>query len=306
MRLSKEVSAHLLLLAANLIFGISYTISKIPMPAYIQPLGLVFLRSVTAVLFFWSLHYFIKSPVKKQKIEPKDWFRLILAALFGVAINQILFFKGLELSQPISASIIMTSTPIAVLVVAIFIAHERLTWQKGLGLFLGLTGALTLILSGDERASAYAPNPSLGNIMILINALAYAIYLVISKKLIEKYDNMVFMKWVFTIGLVLVTPFGLQEAFDARWSEMTTEVWLSIGFILIFVSCLTYYFTTIGLNILPSSTVGIYIYIQPVFAVLTAIILGADSLDLIKILAAVMIFLGVYLVSKTKRVHSRR
>lgn len=301
MRLSKEVTAHLLLLAANLIFGISYTISKIPMPDYIQPFGLVLLRSVTAMIFFWGLHTFIKSSTKKQKIERRDWPTLILAALFGVAINQILFFKGLELSKPISASIIMTSTPIAVLVVALFIAKERLTWSKGLGLFLGLVGAITLILSGDDRASDYAPNPSLGNLMILINALAYALYLVISKRLIEKYDNMVFMKWVFTLGMFMVLPFGLRETIDARWSEMTMEVWLSMGFILIFVSCLTYYFTTIGLSVLPSSTVGIYIYIQPVFAVLTAILLGADSLDLIKVLAAIMIFTGVYLVSKTKR-----
>lgn len=301
MRLNKVVSAHILLLLANLIYGINYTVSKIPMPEYIHPLGLVLLRCIAAVAFFWILHYFIKSPAKKQKIESKDWARLILAGLFGIAINQILFFKGLELSQPISASIIMTSTPIAVLIVALFIAKEKLTWNKGIGLFLGLVGALALILSGDSRASTYAPNPTLGNIMIFVNALSYAIYLVISKKLIEKYDNMLFMKWVFSIGLFMVLPFGFNEVIDARWSEMDFEIWLSIGFILIFVSCLTYYFTTVSLNVLPSSTVGIYIYAQPVFAVLTAIILGADSLDLVKVVSALMIFVGVYLVSNTKK-----
>lgn len=306
MRLNKVITAHLLLLLANLIYGVNYTVSKIPMPEYIQAYGIVLLRCVAAVLFFWVLHYFIKSPTKKQKIDKKDWPRFILSGLFGVAINQLLFFKGLDLSQPISSSIIMTSTPIAVLIVAIFIANERLTWKKGLGLFLGLVGALALILSGEQRASSYAPNPTLGNILIFINALSYAVFLVISKKLVQKYDNMLFMKWVFTIGFFIVLPFGFSEVFEAHWAQMTTEVWLAIGFILIFVSCLTYYFTTVALNTLPSSTVGIYIYAQPVFAVLTAIILGADQLDIVKIVSALMIFVGVYLVSKNNKARAHR
>lgn len=299
MRLSKELQAHILLLSANLFYGINFSVAKIPMPYYIQPFGLVLLRGIAATSFFWMLASLFKSK-DAQKIEKKDWIRFVMAALFGVSINQLLFFKGLDLTTPISASIIMTSTPIAVLIVAILLIKEKLTWQKAVGLSLGLTGALILILTGSKNITTEAPKPGLGNLFIFINALSYATYLVTSQKLIRKYDSIQFMKYVFLLGTIMMIPFGYQEIADAKWSEMTTEVYLSIAFILIFVSCLTYYFNTLGLRVLPPSTVGIYIYSQPVFAVIIAMILGSDSLDMMKIISAVLIFSGVYLVSKKK------
>lgn len=299
MQLSKETQAHILLLSANLFYGINFSVAKIPMPYYIQPFGLVLLRAVTATIFFWILGVTIKN-TNFKKIEKSDYPKLILSALFGVSINQLLFFKGLDFTTPISASIIMTTTPIAVLIVAIFLIKEKLTWRKSIGLLMGLTGALALILTGSHNSSINAPKPGLGNLFIFINAISYAIYLVTSQKLIKKYDSIQFMKYVFLFGSIMIVPFGFQEVIDAKWQEMTTEVYISIAFILIFVSCLTYYFNTIGLKILPPSTVGIYIYSQPLFAVMIALFMGSDSLDWIKIISAILIFTGVYLVSKRK------
>lgn len=288
--------AHLLLLSANLFYGINFSVAKIPMPDYIRPFGIVLLRCFTAMIFFWLLVYF--HPKKQQKIEKSDWAKLLFAAFSGVCINQLLFFKGLEMATPISASIIMTTTPISVLVVAWFWFKEKINGIKIIGVMLGLFGALLLIVTGKQEISTSAANPALGNTMIFVNALAYAVYMVTSKKLIQKYDSLLFMKWVFTFGFFMVLPFGGQEIVEAHWQEMTLEVYLSIGFILIFVSCLAYLFNTIGLKQLKPETVGMYIYSQPLFAVWIAIVLGADQLDAYKIIAGSMIFGGVYLVSK--------
>lgn len=303
MRINQTVLSHILLLSANLFYGINFTVAKIPMPDYIKPEGLVLLRCLTAMLFFWLLVVLSKE-AKKHKIEKKDIGLFILSAFFGIALNQLLFFKGLEYTTPISGSIIMTTTPIAVLLIAVISAREKLTKFKFIGLILGFAGAIMLILSGKNNLiTEYARNPALGNTLILINAISYAIYIVISKRLILKYDSIVFMKWVFTIGFLMVLPFGFQQVIEAKWIEMNREVILSIIFILIFVSCLTYYFNTIGLKNLPPSSVGMYIYSQPVFAVIVAILLESDKLSLIKVISTILIFVGVYLVSMRNKSH---
>ena len=175
--------AHLALFGANLIYGINYTVAKDVMPDFVQPLGFIVMRVCGAVILFWLFYRFFFY----EKVQAKDLGRLALCGLFGVAINQMLFFEGLNLTTPINAAVIMVINPILVLVFAGIISTERLTLRKWLGIGLGATGAFMLITNGGQLTLNQAH--FWGNTLVLINATSYAVYLVLVKSLMKKIST---------------------------------------------------------------------------------------------------------------------
>lgn len=264
------------------------------MPEYIQPLGFVLLRCLGAVSLFWISGLFVK-----EKIDTKDLPKLALCALFGIAINQLFFFKGLSLTHPINAAVIMISTPILVLVMAAFIIKERVTSVKALGIGIGMIGTFLMLVIGKELS--FSSNTFLGDIMVFINASSYGVYLVLVSPIMRKYNPITVIKWVFLFGLFMVLPFGYREFTEIEWSGFPpTVIWATV-FVVVGLSYFAYLFNITALKYVSPSVVSTYIYLQPIIASAFAISLGKDELDWIKVLSAVLICTGVYLVSKKPR-----
>ena len=295
--MNKRLLAHLALFAANLIYGINYTVAKEVMPDYIEPLGFILVRVTGSVVLFWlcyALFYY-------EKVKKGDLLKLAVCGLFGVAINQMLFFEGLNLTTPINAAVIMVSNPILVLLFGIFLATERFSTKKGIGVALGALGAIVLITNGGQLSmnNEYF----WGNIMVFINASSYAVYLVLVKPLMQKYKPITVISWVFLFGILFVIPFGWSDFQAIQWATMPSGILWRVAFVVIGTTFLAYLFNIYGLKTLNPSTVSTYIYLQPVLASIVAIIASSDSLDITKIGSSILIFFGVYLVShKTKAV----
>jgi len=281
------------LFLVQLLYGFNYTFAKTVMnEGYIKPFGFVLLRVAGATLLFWLMSLFLPN----EKIDKKDFFQLFLASVFGVFINMLLFLKGLEFTTPIHASTIMTITPIVILILSIFMLKERITSLKILGAIIGFIGALILTLYGQSARAA--DNILLGNLMIFLNAVSYSVYVILIKKLTAKYHPFTFIKWLFLFGLILVTPFGFSEVQEIQWQSFTPYVTFSVIFVVVGATFGTYLLNPLAISRLKASTVGIFIYLQPVIAGLFAILNGVDFVDAIKISAMLLIFLGVYFVSK--------
>ncbi len=289
--MNKTLFAHLSLLVANLIYAINYTFAKDVMPIYIEPSGFILLRVIGALSLF-AIAYFV---FVKEKVERKDLFRLAICGVFGVAINQLLFFEGLNLTTPINAAIIMTSNPILVMIMSFLIIKEKITFRKGLGILLGIIGASALILNGGDIS--LDTNMQLGNLFVLINATSYGLYLVIVKPMMVKYHPITVMFYVFSFGLLYVIPFGFSNLAVVNWSIIPTTIYWEIAFVVICTTFIAYLFNSSALKQLNPSTVSIYIYLQPILATLFAIFRESDTLDETKIIASIIIFTGVYLVS---------
>ena len=284
--------AFLLAFLATLIYGVSFTVAKEVMPKYIEPFGFIFLRVTGATVLFWIAGLFLRS----ERIESKDLIRIGFAAVFGMAVNQLSFFKGLDMTTPINASVIMVTTPILVLTFSTFLLNERATLKKLAGIFIGLFGAIILIVFGKEMG--VAENAPLGNFFVFINAALYALYLIIVKNLTKKYHPVTLAKWLYLIGWVIVLPFGWSEFINIEWAALTMPIWYRIGFIVVCTSFLTYLFNLFAIRQLKPTTLSIFIYLQPVIASIYALFVGSDSFNLIKIMATLLIFAGVYLVSQ--------
>ncbi len=291
--MSKRNLAILAAIGATLIYGVNHTVAKGVMPHYVEPFGFIFLRVVGASFLFWICSFF--GP--KERIEKKHWPRIILCALLGMVINMLSFFKGLQLSTPINSAVLVTISPIIVVALSAVFLRERIKLLKGLGIFLGFVGALALILFGAE-VRGDAPNIPLGNILFVINATAYGTYLIVVKTLIERYHPFTLMKWLFTIAVFINLPITLPEFLEIEWSTMPLWAYFSVIFVVVGTTFMTYLFNVFALTQLKASTVGAFIYLQPLFGILFAVFSGKDQITAIKLIATGLVLLGVYLASK--------
>lgn len=292
--MNSKIKVHIVLAFVSLLFGVNYTVAKIVMPEHISALGMIAFRVPMATLLFWGFHQF-KGTHKTPAAS--DLSRFFFAALFGVAINQIFFFKGISLTSPMLGSVIMTSTPIFVLIVSFFLLKEKITWMKFIGIGLGAAGAVLLITS---HGTDFTDSTFTGNLFILINAISYSIYLVIVKPLMQKYNALTVIKWVFLFGSFMVIPFGYSGLMAADWANFGLGIWISITYIIIGSTFLAYLLNLWSLKTVSPALVGYYIYLQPLFATLIAVIFRGDELTLASILYSTMIFGGVFLVGYTK------
>lgn len=293
--LTNKTKAHLALLGTNIFFALNYTAIKyLIQQGLVEPFGLNLVRVGVSMILLWVL--FIFKPVKAL-IDKKDTGRFLLCALTGIAINQLLFVKGLSYTYSIHASLLMLTTPILITIIAAWLLKERLTPGKMLGLLCGVVGAVVLVTSKEN--SGEASKVLLGDILIILNAISYTIYFVLVKPLMLKYNPVVVIRMVFTMGFFMILPFC--------WTEFVAIPWASfeqIDFVILFtiVFCgtfLAYLFNVYGIKILGASVAGTYIYSQPFFAAAIAIIFLAESLSVYKLIAAILIFTGVYLSTKS-------
>ena len=290
--------AHLALLGANLIYGVNHIIAKGIMPNKIGPSAFIFLRVLGAGILFWIIKSFIK-----EKVEKKDFRLLLICGLFGVATNQLLFFHGLNLTSPIDASIIITAVPVMVVIFSAILLKEKITSNKIIGITIGAIGAVLLVWYGK---SAVGTSSVLGNIFVLINACSYALYLVLVKPLMKKYNPITVVTWVFLFGFLFVFPIGLKDAITTDYSAFTLDTYLTVTFVIIGTTFLAYLFNIYALTKVSPSVNGSYIYLQPVISFIMVAIyafaLGheeySEDINLIKIVSCLLVIVGVYLISK--------
>ncbi len=275
-----------------MLFGANYWIAKGMMPDYFSPSQIVFLRLTGSVALFWLFYAFSV----KQKIERRDIYKMILCGLLGVTLNQMFFFHGLALSSPVDVSIIGVLNPLAVMVFAAIIIHEKVGLLKILGVFTGAAGALIIVLYGSN--TAFDSDHVTGNIFIVINTLVYALYMVLMKPLLKKYPTATVMAWVFTFGFAMVIPFTLHDVLQIQWQSLPQAAWLSLLYVVAGTTFLAYLLTSIALKSLDATVVGFYSYFQPILVVIIGITMYQQHLTAAKIIAAVMIFAGVYLVNR--------
>lgn len=294
--MSKRVLALLAAFGASVIYGINHTVAKDVMPTHIQPFGFIMLRVSGAALLFWLISFL--GP--REKIQSKDWPRLLLCAVFGMVINMLMFFKGLSLSTPINSSVIATITPIFVFILSAIMIRERITAIRTIGILLGFAGALGLIFF-SEKTQQNAPNVTLGNILFIINAISYGIYLIIVRPLTTKYHAFTLMKWLFTVGVVVNIPFTITEFTAVKWTSLPWDAIWRMTYVVVGTTFSTYLLNIFALKQLKASTIGAFVYVQPLVGILFATMVGADTLTFLKILSAATVFTGVYLVTRVKK-----
>ncbi|HMO88245.1 MAG TPA: DMT family transporter [Lacibacter sp.] len=286
--------AHWAVLAANLLFGINFSVVKIISPGVIQPFALNLVRVIITASLFWLL--WLAGPRAGAGIRRADLPRFLLCALTGVAINQLLFIKGLTLTTPIHAALLMLGTPVFILLLAWAFRSEPVRPQKLVGLALAIGGALLLILT--RESSAIASNMMLGDVLVLLNAITYSFYFNLVKPLMQRYQPIHIIRWVFTLGFLYMLPVCWPEFAQTNWSTFTLPQLGALAFVVLGATFFAYLFNIYGLQHLSASATGAYIYLQPLFSAIISILFLGEETAVYKAVAAVLIFAGVYLVNR--------
>ncbi len=285
------------LLGTNIFFGINFTAVKYLFNSHlILPFALNWTRMLTTTALLWALYFFSST---KENIRPIDYIRLLICSLLGVVINQLLFIKGLSLTYSIHASLLMLVTPIFITVIAAVLLKERISVNKVLGLGLGITGATVLILA--KKNAGTGADIVKGDLYVILNAIAYSFYFVLVQPLMKTYNALTVMRMLFSIGAIIALPFCWSEFTVIPWSQYTAIDFATLALICVCGTFFAYLFNIYGIKHLGPSISGSYIYTQPFFAAAIAFFILGETINLYKIISAILIFTGVYLTNKTPR-----
>ncbi|KAA4213333.1 DMT family transporter [Bacteroides ovatus] len=292
------MKGHILIMLANILFGASMPVFKYLLTADVPPEAITIMRAIFACMMFWLVSFFMP----KEKVLPKDLCLLFVCALCGVGINQWLFVIGLKNSSPVNACIIATAVPIFVLLLAALVLKEPITAKKSLGVFLGVSGGLLLVFNSTQTTSG--TNSLWGDMLMLLNQLMYSVYLVLSKPLSRRYSSVIMMKWMFLFSTLALAPFCLQymqyvpmfhrETFNV--SQLYALLYLLFG-----ATFVSFMLIPMALKQIRPTTVSMYNYVQPIIASAIAVAVGQDTFSMQKLLSAALVFVGVYLVTQSKK-----
>ena len=291
-----NIKGHLAMVGANSMWGLMAPVAKMVMAAgLVSPLLMTNFRIIGAALLFWTASLF----VPREKVPPRDLLLLAGAAMLGILFNQGCYVFGVGFTSPGEASIITTTMPIWVMLLAAVILKEPITLKKVGGIVLGASGALMLVL-GSARAGARGDNPMLGDLLVLTAQLSYTLYLTFYRNFIRKYSVVTLMKWMFTFAAVVLLPVSWSQLMSAQWGEFTVREVAGVGYVVFFATFIAYICIMIGQKNLRPTLVGMYNYVQPIVASCVGVWLGLDTFTAGKIVAVALIFSGVFLVTISK------
>ncbi len=289
------LKVHLALAIVALIYGSTYVIAKGVMPLYLGPSAFIFIRITIAGILFHIVSLFYK----REKIQKRsDYVEMAIAGLTGVAANMLLFFNGLAHTTELNASVLMLNAPIFVLLFSRMLLQGKISWYQVLGILISAVGAVMLI--GGTNFS-FEGLTAKGDLKILLNATSFAFYLVYSKRILAKYKPLTMIRFMFTFGWFFVLPFAVRELGEADFQSFPTRIWISILYVSVATTFIAYILNAWAVKNASPTIAGSYIYLQPLIATGIAIGVGKQLLSVEKVIFAVLIFIGVYLVTTFNR-----
>lgn len=294
---SDLLKGHIAMLLANFFWGCMAPASKMILSSgTINPISLTTFRMLGAAILFWMASIF----TKKEKVSTEDLLQLFFAALFGIVFNQGLYIFGVSMTSPINASIVATSSPIITMIIAAFYLKEPITGKKILGIFIGATGALTLIMSASQGVGSGVSGNTWGDICCLIAQFSFSIYVVVYKGLISRYSPVTLMKWMFTYSAICTIPFSYNSIEAIDFISLSPMIFFNIGIVVVGGTFIAYLLLPIGQKILRPTVMTMYNYMQPIIASIITVVSGLDKFGIMKGVAIALVFSGVYIVTKSK------
>jgi len=294
-----KLKGHSSMLGANVMWGLMSPVAKFVMVGgAVTPLVVTDLRITGAMVLFWMASFF----QKPERVAPKDLLKLLGASLLAIVFNQGCFIFGVGLTSPVDASIITTSMPLLAMVLAAIYLKEPITGKKVLGIAVGATGALLLILGNHQVSEAKAAGNHYiwGDLLVLLAQFSYALYFVLFKNFVNKYSLITIMKWMFTYAFICALPFSYNDLLHTEWKSLQGTEIGALVFIVVGSTFISYVLIVIGQKNLRPTVAGMYNYVQPLVASIVAVCWGMDTFNFVKIISVALIFGGVYLVTSSR------
>lgn len=293
-----SVTGHLAAFTAYAIFGFNIIVCKdLTSGGLIPPLGIFTLRSVIAGALFWITSAFLP----KEKVDRKDYISIFAASMLGFLTCQLTFLIGIRHITPMDCSILTAMSPIYTMFIAAIVIKEPITFQKAGGVAISFAGIIYLILSRAAGSGGVTESTSFGILMIVLNSLSFSMYLGIFKPLISKYSAVTFMKWIFLFSALVSAPLSIKGLVAVDWRGIPAVQYGELAYLIVCATFVSYFLIPVAQKRIRPTLVSMYSYVQPIIAILISIMIGMDVLTWQKILAALMVFGGVVIVSYSRQ-----
>ena len=288
---------HLAAAGAYLIFGLNVVMCRdIANSGGLPPIVLFAMRTAGAGVLFWLLS--LVTP--KEKVPPRDLLKIAGASMLGVFLPQLTFLNAIALTTPVDLTVINTITPILTMFVAAIFLREPITWKKALGVAVSFGGIVWLVLQSVAVGGGPSETQPLGLVFCFSNATVFALYLGVCRPIIARYSVVTLMKWMFLVAFLLCIPFTVPQLADVHPEAMNARIWWEVAFVIVFSTFVAYYLIPYGQKRIRPTLVSMYGYLQPIIAIAAAILTGMDRLTATKLAAALLVFVGVYIVNQSR------
>lgn len=295
---NNKLIGHAAAFTAYAIFGFNIIVCKgIANSNIISPIGLFTLRALGASALLWLASIFMP----KEKIDRADFGKIFIASMLGLFLTQMTFLVGITITTSLDTAIISPLVPIFTMIVAAIALKEPITLKKAGGVIIGFAGVVMLILNSVSIGSnGVSETKPLGVILLIFNNVFFAMYLGIFRPLIAKYSVVTFMKWMFLFSLLVSLPFSVTDLASVNYSTIPTNYYLELAYLVVMATFVAYFLIPVGQKSLRPTVVSLYTYLQPLIAAVMSIYLGMDSLNWQKMVAAILVVVGVIMVNKSK------
>lgn len=295
--MKEKTIGHLACFIAYAIFGINIIVCKdLTSSRLISPIALFGLRSLGAGLLFWLISYFLP----KEKVDKKDFGKILMASLLGFFLTQVTFLMAIPDITPMDCSIVSSLSPIYTMFIAAYVLKEPITLRKAGGVVISFFGIIYLIMNSVTGAGSTIETSWVGILLMIANSLSFSLYLGLFKPVITKYSVITFMKWIFLFATLFSFPWTISELRTFDYSLLTSTYLSELAFLIICSTFITYFLIPLGQKRIRPTLVSMYSYVQPIIAIVISIWVGMDTLSWQKLLAAAMVFGGVVLVNYSR------
>ncbi|MCQ2294278.1 MAG: DMT family transporter [Bacteroidales bacterium] len=294
--LPRQLVGHLACFGAYAIFGFNIIFCKdISNQSILSPEVLFAFRAIGAGVLFWLLGLF----TPRVHVPARDLLAMFGAGFIGLVMPQMTFLYAVGMTTPVDLSVVNSITPIMTMFVAAIFLKEPITWQKAGGVVVSFAGVVWLILQSAHASGVQKSSP-LGIALTILNAFCFALYLGVCRPIIQRYDVITLMKWMFLFALLIILPFSVRGILHTHYSEVSTQVWLEVAYLIFFATFVAYFLIPLGQQRIRPTLVSMYNYLQPIIACVVGVALGMDRLTATKVLSAALIIAGVAIVNRSR------
>jgi len=280
------------LLVAQTCGGLTPILTKLAL-AGLGPWTLVAVRQLVGIAVLFALARATgASPGPRVPFTRRDWGLLLTVAWAGFALPQLLLANGIARSTGTNGALLSPLEPIGILVGGALFFRERLTPWRLVAVALGTLGAVFIVLQGDVRPELGDP---LGDALIAAGHVAWAIYTLAAKPLLERHDPGRVSLWAVALSLPLLVPLALGEPFD--WARAAP----ALGWVVLLAVTATAIGTltwNYALRSLSAGTVAAFIFVQPLVGLAAGRLALDEPVGPLALAGAVLITLGVTLEAR--------
>lgn len=293
---NKRLAVELSLLSIAIIWALNFSIIKVALEEF-DPLSFNAMRFTLSSLLIWAIVLKRGLPVQ---IPKSDWLKVLGMGLLGSFVYQGLFIIGIDFTYSANAAVMLGTIPIWVGVFSHFFTSDKLSSLKGIGVILGFIGVLTIIVGGERRID-FSSDSFLGDIIMVLAAMVWAGYTLLSKPMLKKYPPIVYSALMSTVGGIALIMAGIPPMTQLPWTDISLAAWGGLLYSGLLAIGAAYIIWNYGIQTVGAVRTATYQNLVPVLGLIFGVVLMGDPLGWLQYVGSAAVIIGIIITRRPEK-----